>query len=385
MNSWIDSIIKKYAKFISNNPIKVLIITLIITVASVILASNVSTTSLDNEDAIPDGYTVKEAFDIIGNDFGDRDSLMISVELNKRTPEQINDLREPFVVEYIHKLSVLSEEFRDIREVNSLSTYLKEENNGKLPHSKSTIKRLVSENELYFNYISEDFTHSVIRLDLEDGYTTEEVVNDLQELINNVEKPAPLKVSPAGELATNPIIEDEIGPDMQKTSQIAIVGILIILLLLFGSVRYAFTPLAVIIAGVIWAYGYFGLTGVEIDPATSGSITMIIGIGIDFGIQTIKRFRQELENKEPSMAMEETIYRVLPPMFIATLAAIIGFRAMAVGELTIMEDLGTLLSYGVATCFLAAITIVPAISVIGEKIRIRKKSDSGGKKNDKKK
>ncbi|MFW6014127.1 MAG: MMPL family transporter [Nanoarchaeota archaeon] len=373
MKGLIDSAIKKYADFVSYHPFKVLFLVLILTVLAVVQAGNVSTKSMDNEDVIPDTYPVKEAFDIIGNDFGGRDSIMISIELKSGSRGGVNDLREPEIINYINKLSVMANELRGVENVNSLSTLLKRDNNGRLPKEKSTIKRTISNNLLYLNYISEDYTHSIISLMLQENFDDDEIINELKALTDNIEKPVPLEVGPAGQIATGPIVEDTLGPDMQTTSTYAIIGIILVLILLFGSVSYSFTTLSVIIAGIIWSYGYFGFTGVEISPATTGAMTMIMGIGIDFGIQTIKRFRQELETKKPSPAMAETVYRVFAPMFIAASAAVIGFRAMTMGDLTVMEELGTLLSYGIMACFIAAITVVPSVSVIGEKIKFNKK------------
>lgn len=385
MKSIGDSIIKKYAEIISYNPVKVLIIMFLITIIAITQAANVNTKSMDNEDTIPDSFQVKEAFDIIGNDFGGRDTMMISIEIDPRHPEGINDLRKPEIIEYINTLTLLTSELRDIEEVNSLSSHLRMDNEGRLPKTKPKIEELISNNRRYLNYISEDFKHSVIRLDLKSGFDDEEIVDDIQNIIDNILMPAHLKVSPAGNIAAGPVIEEELGPDMQNTSRFSIIGIIIVLLILFGSVRYAFIPLTVIIAGIIWAYGFFGFIGVEISPATTGAMSMIMGIGIDFGIQTIKRYRQEILSKEPSKAMAETLYKVISPMFIATLCAIIGFSAMSMGDLTIMQELGTLMSYGVGACFLAAITIVPAISVISEKIKIKYKTNGKEGKNNEKK
>jgi predicted RND superfamily exporter protein len=104
-----------------------------------------------------------------------------------------------------------------------------------------------------------------------------------------------------------------------------------------------------------------------LSTITSGVISMIMGIGIDFGIQTVMRFKQEIKNKTPEKAMEETMNNVFVPMGITTLAALIGFKAMSMGELSLLKDLGKMMSYGVAACFLAAITFVPAILVVLEK------------------
>jgi len=102
---------------------------------------------------------------------------------------------------------------------------------------------------------------------------------------------------------------------------------------------------------------------------------MIMGIGIDFGIQVVTRYRFELLNipalKErhpdldigPKDAMAVTLNNVIVPMLTTTLAALIGFQAMSLGKLTFLGDMGTMMSYGVAASMVAAITIVPAIII----------------------
>jgi predicted RND superfamily exporter protein len=109
---------------------------------------------------------------------------------------------------------------------------------------------------------------------------------------------------------------------------------------------------------------------------TSGVISMIMGIGIDFGIQLVTRYRLELKNlpalkdRHPQLqlghkdAMAVTLNNVITPMLTTTLAALIGFQAMSLGRLTFLGDMGTMMSYGVAASMIAAITIVPAIILI---------------------
>jgi predicted RND superfamily exporter protein len=94
-----------------------------------------------------------------------------------------------------------------------------------------------------------------------------------------------------------------------------------------------------------------------------------LGIGIDFGIQIINRYRQELKNTNNDVeeSMRISITKVFYPLFTTTLAALIGFNAMSLGQLTIMADMGKMMGYGVFFCFLAAISFVPAITIIVEK------------------
>ena len=57
--------------------------------------------------------------------------------------------------------------------------------------------------------------------------------------------------------------------------------------------------------------------------------------------------------------------------YITTLAALIGFRAMSLGQLTLLADLGNMMSYGVLFCFIAAITVIPSMLVINERVKIK--------------
>jgi predicted RND superfamily exporter protein len=98
---------------------------------------------------------------------------------------------------------------------------------------------------------------------------------------------------------------------------------------------------------------------------------MIMGIGIDFGIQVVTRYRLELPDKSPQEAMALTLSKVIIPMLTTALAALIGFRAMSLGKLTFLADMGTMMSYGVAACMVAAITVVPALIVIFDTMNIK--------------
>ncbi|MGM5487519.1 MAG: MMPL family transporter [Nanobdellota archaeon] len=355
-------IIRQYSRFISHNPYIVLAIVLIITAIALHFSGQVGTENQDNSDMVPDDIPEIRAFDIIQDHFGGSDSIMISLEVES------GDIRNPEYIRYMYILSELASHTEHVTRVSSAGTMI-HDMKGFIPRSDREIKNLLDSS--FENYISEDYQMAVIRLNLDDSYDSGELVSDLQEVIRSLDAPRALSVNVAGTIATDPIIEEKLGPDMQRTSRLSLIGILIVLLILFGSIRYALTPLIVILMGIIWAFGFFGAIGMSLSPATSGAMSMIMGIGIDFGIQTITRFRSELKDFNPEQAMENTLNSVFKPMFTTTLAALIGFRAMSMGDLSVMEELGTMMSYGITACFLAAITIIPIISVLGERIMRR--------------
>ncbi len=377
----IKKLIKLYAKFASNRPFILLIIVIIISILTFFSSTNVGTKTMDNEDTLPDGLDVIESFKIIEDSFGRGDSILIAIQLD---PINFNytknrDIKHIKIVEYTYTLAKLVENTNDVISTESLGTLLKKYNNNVLPKSQKEINDLINKHD-FSSYLNDDFSFTLIRIQITDSYNAEELVKEVENTIDYLNRPVDLKVEVAGEIASSPIIEKQIGPDMGKTSRIAIFGILTILILLFFSIRYALTPIFVIGIGVLWTFGFFGLIRLNISPQTSGAISMIIGIGIDFGIQTISRFREELKNKTPKKAMQITLENVFMPMTTTTIAALIGFKAMSMGELTFLAELATVMSYGVLFCFFAALSVIPPIAVIGEEININIKKYFSNKK-----
>jgi len=220
-------------------------------------------------------------------------------------------------------------------------------------------------------YVSDDYTTTVIRINLAEmnEEKNEDFIEALEHIISETEKPAGLDIGLTGSPVISKELKNQVKPTMQRTSMFSLIGIFIVVCLLFLSLRYGIISLLAIGFGIIWVYGILGLLGMPISSTMSGGISMIMGIGIDFGIQVVNRFRQERKRYETEKAMKITLSNVFMPMLITTLAALIGFRAMSLGQLTMLADLGNMMSYGVLFCFIAAVTVIPSVLVINERFK----------------
>ncbi len=372
----LKDLIKLYSGFVANHPYIILLIVIIVTSFAFVGAGKIQMESMDYKDMLPDDIEVMIALDVIGDQFGGFDTVMIAVELDPqyKDSDEPRDIRDPEFIKYLNLLSESVKHVDDVTRVTSTSTILKVLNDDKLPKNYNYITNITKDNPLFDNYISKDFSLSIIRISLSDDFNEDDIIKDMNKIINEIPAPTGVKVSLAGQTISMPIVKQSLGSDMVKTSRLSLIGILILLLLLFRSIRFGLTPLATIGIGILWAFGYIGFIGMGMNSATSGVISMIMGIGIDFGIQTVSRFRQELKKASPEKAMDITLSSIFMPMATTTMAALIGFKAMGWGELTMMGDMGIMMSYGIAACFLAAITVVPAILVIGERLTNKKTS-----------
>lgn len=368
-------ILEKYAKFVTHHSFIVLAIFLIFTVFSGYQASMVETTGATQKDWLPENIEVVNTFELIADQFaGSLTTSNIAVETSPKyaRSEEIRDVRNPEVLRYVDLLSERAKLVYGVVDAESAADVIKEANGGRIPSSLRSVKSLLEGNEMakqgISRYISEDYTISVVRLDILEDVDAEGVVEGLREAIKG-DKPPGVEVKISG----GPVIEvtmNELAQEtMTTTSIISFALIILILIIIFLSIKYGLIPLLTIGFGIIWAYGMLVLAGFEITPQASGVMTMIMGIGIDFGIQVTKRFRYELRFYRKEEAMVNTISNVFYPLSITTLAAVIGFMSLHLGKLPMMADMGTMMATGVMFCMVAALTVVPAILVLFERRR----------------
>jgi uncharacterized protein len=364
----VEDIIEIYARFVTNHPYLVIVFILIVCGISLNLSKNIKNVNQDYKDMLPSDLPVMVAFDIIKDNFGGSSSALIAIEIDN-SKGQINDIRDPEAIRYIDTLTNLAATIEKVNSVSSASSLLKRLNDDVLPRSKREIIEIKENNSIMEQYINSDNTMALVKLSLADDFDEDEMAKDIEQVIREVKAPAGLKASVAGDSMASPVVIKQIGPDMAKTSNFSMILLIIIMVIMLRSFYFTLSPMITLAIGVILAFGYLGLIKMNMTPATSGVISMIMGVGIDFSIQTVVRFRQEMTKKEPREAMVITLRNIFIPMLTTTLAALIGFRAMSFGQLTFMEQMGSIMSYGITACFIAAVTILPAFLVAGESIR----------------
>lgn len=370
----IKEILEKYSSFVTRHPVTVLVIMLVVSFFAIQMAGTIETKKSDIKSMLPTDVESISTLNSIENEFGSTNAVFFAIEINPeyKGSDEVRDIRDPEVIRYMDQLSELAQHTDKVIDVTSAASVLKTINKGRLPQSVREISALTDKNGLLGSYVSKDYTLALVKIQTTDDADLKELEVELNKIIMEVPKPPGITANLGGNAMESTVMEKSIGPDMAKTSLYSLVGILIIILALFRSIKYGFTPMTTIIFGTLWAMGYVGLIGMGLSSQTSGVLSMIMGIGIDFGIQVVTRYRFELENKLGSReAMAVTLNNVIIPMSTTTLAALIGFQAMSLGKLTFLGDMGTIMSYGVAASMAAAITVVPALIIIIDTMNIK--------------
>ncbi|VVB84595.1 MMPL family protein [uncultured archaeon] len=380
-----NRIIELYSGFVTKFPVIVLVIMLLVSGFAIKMAGTIQTKKSDMKSMIPQNVEAISTLNSIENEFGSTNTVSFAVEIDPsyRGSDEVRDVRDPAVIRYMDQLSELALHTDNVIDVTSPASVLKSINGGRLPQSSREIQELANKNGLLERYFSNDYTLALVNIRTTDDVDLSSLERELEKILAEVPKPPGITASLGGSVMESQKMQTAIAPDMAKTSTYSLIGILIIVLVLFRSIKYGFTPMTTIIFGTLWTMGYVGLIGMGLSSQTSGVTSMIMGIGIDFGIQLVTRYRLELQKLSalrehhpylgPKDAMAVTLNNVITPMLTTTLAALIGFQAMSLGRLTFLGDMGTMMSYGVAASMIAAITIVPAIILIIDTINIKNK------------
>ncbi|MGV8152167.1 MAG: efflux RND transporter permease subunit [Candidatus Nanoarchaeia archaeon] len=356
----------KYASFVSKHPVTIILISLIISLILFGGISRINSEEIDFNTVLPDDMEELVAFEKMENAFGDSETFLVYIELEPSysDSDEPEDIRDPRIINYADVLSQQLLYLDYAQGVQSIS-FREKEKNKIIPSTLFEQKKLLA-NIQHRDLINEDYSAMLIKLQLSKDVEKDldEAIRQFYEVIDNTKKPSGVKVYAAGNSITDYELNNIIGPDSSKSAMLTFVLIIVFLLLISRSVKYTILPLVTVVFALVWIMGLIGYFGIPFNSIISSVLSMTIGIGIDFGIQLSMRFRQELVNNDKRTAMKNTIQNTLYPMVITVIAALVGFRAMSAGDLTLMADLGNTMSIAIMASMFVAITVVAGLMLV---------------------
>jgi hydrophobe/amphiphile efflux-3 (HAE3) family protein len=160
-------------------------------------------------------------------------------------------------------------------------------------------------------------------------------------------------------------INDYLRGGMLQLGAIAVVVMAIILLLLF-HVRWRLLPLAVILVGVIWAFGLAGYVGIPLTLVTIAGLPVMLGIGIDYAIQMHARVEEEVIIDRDPHPIQESARGLGPALLVVTFDAVFAFAALQFARVPMIRQFGSLLTVGIIVICFTSIVLPLAILGIRE-------------------
>lgn len=169
------------------------------------------------------------------------------------------------------------------------------------------------------------------------------------------------------------VVEDSrtLTNDLEWTSGLALVFVLIIVAVAFRDLRATVIVLVPIVVANIWTLGLVALWAGHLNTFTAAGIPILIGLGIDFAVHLLGRYR---EFRATGLSVEDALAcawdRTAPPCVTAGLTSAAGFLALLAAAFRGFSQFGLMLAFGLLACLLVMLVLLPAlISLIEQKER----------------
>lgn len=141
----------------------------------------------------------------------------------------------------------------------------------------------------------------------------------------------------------------------------AALGLVLVALLLwldFRRLRQTMMSLVPLIVGIFWMLGAMALLRIPMNFMNIFVSTMIIGIGVDYGVHMIHRYR-EMKATHPS-ELNRGMMETGKAIVLAALSTIIGFGSLSLSHYPGLRSMGQVAILGALGTCLVAITLLPA-------------------------
>jgi uncharacterized protein len=152
---------------------------------------------------------------------------------------------------------------------------------------------------------------------------------------------------------------------LQVSLPIAVVLCLLVAGTFLRSVRFAIAAVVPILMTVSWLYAFMERTGFAINIVTATIAAVSIGIGIDFAIHYIARFREELDRHGDRMVAVRIAGEGTGTALAASaLSSAVGFTILAFAPMPLFAAYGLLTATMIVMAAVATLVVLPGLLVL---------------------
>lgn len=374
--SQLDIYLRKLAEFQYRNASQIFFIAIVFTLFFAVGMLNVSMQT-DISKELPQDLPVLKLQKEISERFGSGDMMLVLIQLDKGSTVEsaVKDIRDPRVITSLLELQSMIEKEQNVNAVFSIASVFRQIS---VPGDVDGVKmvlRQVPNAASFFNrdysatllYISGDFTGSEERI--------RNIVGVIQEDIEAVTKPPGVKITITGMAPIRVTMMDLLREDAVYTTSIAGLIIFLLLIVLTRSLTKSILIFIPLLFGVIWSLGTLGWLDIPLSIATVAIGAMIIGLGVEYGSFLVHRYE---EGRIKGKSEEESLCIAVPGVGSAIAGSatttIVGFLALLMVSLPMIQQLGITLALGIFYCWLIVIIINPVFIVVEERFAARFRS-----------
>jgi predicted RND superfamily exporter protein len=146
---------------------------------------------------------------------------------------------------------------------------------------------------------------------------------------------------------------------------LAILAVGILLMILFRSVTAGLISAIPLAVSVTTLFGLMGIFRIELNVATAMLSSIMIGVGVDYTIHYLWRFREERQNGlDPQTAAKKTLTTTGRGIVFNALSVMVGFIVLFTSSFMPVRFFGFLVVVSISSCLMGALILIPALCIV---------------------
>jgi len=191
---------------------------------------------------------------------------------------------------------------------------------------------------------------------------------DYEKVMGRAAKPAAitaLKTTLTGEAKVMTKTNDQLITSQAESLGIAILMVFILMMVMFKSFTGGLLSMIPIVFTILFNFGLMGMFRIPLDNATAMISSAAIGLGIDYTIHVMLRFRKEFAiSNDTKTALEATLASAGRAVLVNSLAVTLGFLVLLFSNMEPLRRFGYLMAITMVVSAVAALTVFPAAVLV---------------------
>lgn len=162
--------------------------------------------------------------------------------------------------------------------------------------------------------------------------------------------------------------------DMTRAAILAVVLVALLFMLVLGGVWHPALAVVALLIGIAWSFGITTLVVGELNLLSIIFTLVLVGVGIDFGVHLVARFREEYAASPLEQAITTAVRTSGHGNITGALTSSIAFYMAMFTDFKGLSDLGFIAGTGLLLCLLSMTLVLPSLIVIFERLKARQKT-----------
>jgi len=182
----------------------------------------------------------------------------------------------------------------------------------------------------------------------------------------------------AGTLPVSADITASLKHDAPRASLAALASVALVVAVIFRGSRTGLVVIGSLLVGIIWMVGATFLFGIKVNYANFAAFPITFGIGVDYAVNIMARFRQERARRprdalpaDPAHVVERVVLSTGGAVTLCSLTTVIGYSSLLLAKNHALFLFGAVAVIGEVSCLFAALLALPALLLVWRKLTAR--------------